>query len=607
MDSLDRISDLIYKVEQKDFTITEQEDSIAGDLWDMGTGAIGGLYDAIKSGISNGVPYLVDKVKGDKILKPSPFSGKIGDVCSSAAKLFKSTISSSVDSKTDVFNSLMILKNIVDGAEKGSIIDNDGLDFTTWEVLETFTGALYYEFKGKQFSYSKLWEEFIEEDDIDDVAEFVSNYINENISYNTTIGNDGEKIKTFMVEFFESGKSFTGFWSTDRLDGDWDTAGVLALIDNIDMSEYEEDGRVMSEFETKLSGDLPCYESAKLTFVNVGNSEKINAAVKVEGKWTTIFYYKVGKLVANVYYDGTNKPPVAITADVDCGNSVVSGQNINAVGINESFKLISEQSQGSKYVSYGSVRIGFDSETFEKLRVLHTGKPSQTTNTTTQAPTQEPTQNTNQNDSGDDNQETTTTTTVKPEVVKTNIQKLIELLVSKGVDPLFANDQKRRANMGSVSVGALLGKTITVDEYIKSEEDVYAEKFIESIGKGITSFTKNETNHEKEEKQEERVIDTTAKISNPTPLELSKIEELGDDAVSKTNNELSFDKNRIKTVRITSNETKVVYVAKDDITDLVSDIESQLERIFGGDWKLDKAKNKFMSSNKLFIFTKKEQ
>lgn len=604
MNSLDRISDLINKVEQKDFTITEQ--SIVGDLWDLGAGAIGGLYDSIKSGISDGVPYLVDKVKGHKILKPTPFSGKIDDVCSSAAKLFKSTLSSNVESKTDVFNSLMILKNIVDGAEKSTITDADGQDFATWEVLETFTGALYYEFKGKQFSYLKLWEEFIEEDDIDEVTEFVSSYIEDNISYNATIGGDAERIKTFMVDFFESGKSFTAIWNTDRLDGDWDTAGVLALIDNIDMSEYEEDGRVMSEFETKLSGDLPCYESAKFTFVKVGNSEKINAAVKVEGKWTTILYYKVGKLVANVYHDGTNKPPVAMTVDIDCGNSVSSGQNMNAVGINESFKLISEQSQGSKYVSYGSVRLGFDSETFEMLRVLHTGKPSQTTNTTNTT-TQSPTQNTNQNDSGEDNQETTTTTTVTPESSKTNTQKLIELLLSKGVDPLFANDQKRRANMGSVSVGALLGKTITVDEYIKSEEDVYAEKFIESIGKGITSFSKNETNHEKEEKQEERVIDTTAKISNPTPLELSKIEELGDDAVSKTNNELSFDKNRIKTVRITSNESKVVYVAKDDITDLVSDIESQLERIFGGDWKLDKAKNKFMSSNKLFIFIKKEQ
>jgi hypothetical protein len=161
--------------------------------------------------------------------------------------------------------------------------------------------------------------------------------------------------------------------------------------------------------------------------------------------------------------------------------------------------------------------------------------------------------------------------------------------------------------MGAVSVGAFLGKTITVDEYIKSEEDVYAEKFIESINKKITTFNKNETNHEKEEKMEERVIDTTVKISNPTPLELAKIEEVGDDAVAKTNNELSFDKNRIKTVRITSNENKVVYVAKDNITDLVSDIESQLERVFGGDWMLDKAKNKFMSSNKLFIFSKKEK
>ena len=75
--------------------------------------------------------------------------------------------------------------------------------------------------------------------------------------------------------------------------------------------------------------------------------------------------------------------------------------------------------------------------------------------------------------------------------------------------------------------------------------------------------------------------------------------------VFKTNNELKFDKNRIKTVRVTSNETKVVYVATEDITDIISKIEGELEQVFGGDWFLDKTR-KFMSSNKLFIFKKKE-
>jgi hypothetical protein len=66
-------------------------------------------------------------------------------------------------------------------------------------------------------------------------------------------------------------------------------------------------------------------------------------------------------------------------------------------------------------------------------------------------------------------------------------------------------------------------------------------------------------------------------------------------------------KNRlIKNVKVTSDKTKVVYVATEDITDIISNIEDELEQVFGGDWFLEKAKNKFISSDKLFIFEKKE-
>jgi hypothetical protein len=608
MKELSRIKQLFESVESEDFTLKEQKEQFLDNVWDLGSDAIGGLWNTAKDAVNNGIPVLVDKVSGDKIMTQTPFSGNLEKVVSSAAKLFKTSINGSVVSKTDTYNALIIIDNLIQGTNSNLIVDKKGQDFSLWEVLESFTVALYYEFRGESFDYEKMWSEIIEEDDIDDACDSVIDRINSSLKYESTFGPVGEEIKEFLLELFESGKSFTMFYNDDRLDGDWQVGKVRELITKIDMSSYDAN-KLQSEFETKLSTDLPCYESAKLQFVKVGNSEKVNAAVKVEDKWTTILYYKGGKLVANVYYGGTNKPPVAITADIDCeGGSIESGQNINAVGINES--LLLEQETNSKYVRYGSLRLGFDPQTFEELRVLHNGgkvtqttEPETTTQTTEPETTTQTTQTTEpetkQNDSGEDSKET--------EVVKTNIQKLIELLVSKGVSPVFANDQKYRADMGAVSVGALLGKTITVDEYIKSEEDVYAEKFIESINKKITTFNKNETNHEKEEKMEERVIDTTVKISNPTPLELAKIEEVGDDAVAKTNNELSFDKNRIKTVRITSNENKVVYVAKDNITDLVSDIESQLERIFGGDWMLDKAKNKFMSSNKLFIFSKKEK
>jgi len=258
------------------------------------------------------------------------------------------------------------------------------------------------------------------------------------------------------------------------------------FIDKIDRSSYNSD-KLQIEFETKLSTDLPCYESAKLQFVKVGNSKKVNAAVIVEDKWTTILYYKGNRLVANIYHDGTNKPPVATTADIDCdGGPIKSGQNINAVAINE--PLVLEQETNSEYVKYGSLRLGFDPQTFEGLRVIHKGgRVTQTT---------EP--ETKQNDRGgvveSINPRNKVIPRSSPKKIKTNVQKLIELLVSKGVSPVFANSQKYRADMGAESVGALLGKTITVDEYIKSEEDVYAEKFIESINKKITTFNKNKAN-----------------------------------------------------------------------------------------------------------------
>lgn len=603
MDNINRIKDLIGKVETKNYTISEQ--SLVGDVWDLGAGVLGGLYDATKSAVSDGVPWLVDKATNKKILQSTPFQGKLDTVCSSAAKLFKSSITGKVESKTDVYNSLIILNNLLLGAQQSKIVDNKGLDFKIWEVFETFTGALYYELKGQTFSYQTLWTDFIKEDDIDDIADYVSSYINDNVSYNATIGPLGEEIKEFMIDFFKSGKSFTAFWNNDRLDGDWDTGGIQPLIDKIDMSDYQDSNRLQSEFETRLSTDLPCYESAKLVFVSTNNSDKINAAVKVENKWTTIIYYdKNGKLTANVYFGGVDRDPVAVTTDLDCGTGAVSGQNIDVVGLNEAFIMEQQPASPKKYVNYGSLRIGFDSETFEELRALHTGNTKPSPSDVDQQNTEEPT--------------TTQTTTMKPESgneespvvtpeATTNVEKLIQLLLSKGVNEVFAKDIKYRASMGSVSVGALLGKTVTEEEYTKDEENLYAEKFMESINKGITTFSKNETNHEKEAKEEDRVIDTTSRISNPTPLELKKIEEIGDDAVAKTKNELSFDKNRIKSVRVTANETTVVYIAKEDITDLVSSIEGQLEQVFGGDWKLDSARNKFMSSNKVFIFTKKEQ
>ena len=94
---------------------------------------------------------------------------------------------------------------------------------------------------------------------------------------------------------------------------------------------------------------------------------------------------------------------------------------------------------------------------------------------------------------------------------------------------------------------------------------------------------------------------------NISSIHFSSIVTWINSANIKTNNKLSFDKNRIKNVRVTSNESKVIYIATEDITDILSDIEGELEQVFGGDWMLDKSRNRLFSSNKIYIFTKKEQ
>lgn len=74
---------------------------------------------------------------------------------------------------------------------------------------------------------------------------------------------------------------------------------------------------------------------------------------------------------------------------------------------------------------------------------------------------------------------------------------------------------------------------------------------------------------------------------------------------SKINKTWAFDPKRIKTVKVTSNDTKVIYISKDGITDLLSGIERQLEQEYGGDWYLKKSKRRPISSDVITIFLKK--
>lgn len=602
MKELNRIKNLINKVETKNFVITEQDDpGLVGGLWDLATGAVGGLYDGAKDAVNKAIPYLVDKTKGVKLLQLRPFSGNIETVINSSSKLFVDQLKNRVDSDTEIYNSLVILQNLVTGANSNSIVDKNGLDFKIWEVLEAFTIGVYFASRGQEFTYDKFWD-IVESDDIDDYSDRVIKYVESSIM-DLTIGGTATNISEWYPDFFESGQTMTAFWNTDRLDGDWDISEIPLLINSIDLSKYE--GKIQSEFETKLSGDISCYTTGGLKFAKIGGSEVDNAAIRTEKNWITIFYYnKSGVLTANIYYKKVNSQPVAITTDIDCGSRGTVVRNVQ--GLNETLshslnKTLLNEQEDVEDVMIGDIRVGVNIKDYNHMLDLYRKannitKPSPEDTKSSPEDTKTDKEVSSKSDSGVET----------PPVVdteKTNVEKLIDILTEKGGNPRehYENDSTR-ASMGSLAMGS----EVDSEEYLKNEETVYAQKFIEKINKGSFVIKKYDED-EKDEKEEERIIDATSKISNPTPLELKKIEEIGDDAVAKTNNKLSFDKNRIKNVRVTSNESKVIYIATEDITDILTQIEGELEQVFGGDWKLDKSRNRLFSSNKIYIFTKKEE
>ena len=607
MEDINRIKTLMERVETKNFLITEQDPGLLGGAWDLTTGVVSGLYDGAKDLVNKGVPYLVDKTKGVKLLQQRPFSGKISTVINSASKLFVNQLKSRVDSDTELFNTLVILQNLVTGAQSSNIKDNDNLDFKVWEVLEAFTVGVYLASRGKEFTYSEHMK-LLKSDTIDDISNVVVDYV-EGAIMDLSIGSSAKDIKEWYPDFFKSGQenhpwnnsTFTD--NFDRLDGDWDISKIPLLINSIDLSKYE--GKMQSEFETKLSGDISCYTTGGLKFAKIGGSEVDNAAIRTEKNWITIFYYnKSGVLTANIYYKKVNSQPVAITTDIDCGSRGTVVRNVQ--GLNETLshslnKTLLNEQEDVEDVMIGDIRVGVNIKDYNHMLDLYRKannitKPSPEDTKSSPEDTTTDKEVSSKSDSGVET----------PPVVdteKTNVEKLIDILTEKGGNPRehYENDSTR-ASMGSLAMGS----EVDSEEYLKNEETVYAQKFIEKINKGSFVIKKYDED-EKDEKEEERIIDATSKISNPTPLELKKIEEIGDDAVAKTNNKLSFDKNRIKNVRVTSNESKVIYIATEDITDILSQIEGELEQVFGGDWKLDKSRNRLFSSNKIYIFTKKEQ
>lgn len=639
MNQVNRIKQLIERIDTKNFLINEQDVGFwggvgnlfttVGNLLGMGADAVGTLTEKLKELTGSGIPWLVNKLDGTAVIKRNPSVGDIYKVTEKTSTAIQILSESTTVTDSVVYNALVLVTNFIDGYKSGTVTPGGDMtkeEFTLVRAMEQFTIGFAVMLNDSSYDENKWFERIVSDQALvysNSASAFISAGFK---SSDYTMTDEGRYGLRVLSEFFKSGDNHnatTPQWiplvpgkeNFDRLDDleGWEE-GITNLYNALSLININVDGESkteISEFEIKLSGILPCYKTAKFTFVKMNNSEVVNGAAKVDGRWTHILFFKDDKLTLNVYHDGTGNPPVVTTTKIQCysGDKNDGSMIDNVVGVNESF--ITEQIRRGNYIFYGKVRFEFDSDSYEKMRDIYLTDSGKST---------EPAPEQSQQQGSEDN--TTTTTTSAPESSQSdsnkeevpagsgtpNTDKLIKLLIEKGVQEIVANNPKHRASMGSVSVGALINKVVTQEEYTKNEESMYAAKFIESIEKGYTKFnTSGKTNHEEKAKKEEKVIATTSNISNPTPLELNKIEEIGDDARAKTSNELSFDKNRIKTVRITSDEKTVVYIAKEDITDIVSDIEGQLERVFGGDWKLDSAKNKFMSSNKVFIFSKKEE
>ena len=588
MKETQRILNLIEKIERSDFTISEQDETVLGTIAD----GIGSAFDGLKTMVSNGIPYLVDKASQEKILQPGPFRGKLDDVVKSTSKLFVAQ-HDKLQTNTSIYNLLIILSNFIQGVESGSIIDGEGKGFELWEGLESLTYGIFKRFKGGSFNYEDMWSDHMEENNIDDVAEFVASKIESSDSFNIISNDKSEEIQNFLVEFFESGKSFTAFWNTDRLDGDWETSKLATFVADIAnvIETKKEDGDIQSELETYMAINLPCYKTAKYEFKKLKSGMDIAVKKESNGIITVTYLNKEGKLSGSFYHKSDIRTPLGTTTNITCGGGD-NASDMEFGGLNE------QTSDTPITVKFGEVSYTITPELFSKLDIAVNGKPTKKDPDTTTEP------ETNQNDT------TTDTTTTKPEEVSDtpNTDKLKLFMVEKGASETLVNDDKRRAQVCSLGVSTLLRKTVTTEEYMKSEEDIYAEKAIESIDKKMLTFTSSgKTNFEKQAEKEEKVIDVVTKIEEPTPIEIDAVDEIGDDAVAKSNNELKIDAKRIKKVRITSDDSKVVYVANEDITDIISDIEIELESVYGGDWYLDKARNKFMSKNKLYVFIKKEE
>lgn len=625
MEELNRIKDIIHKVEENNFLIKEQfwfgDDGNVGfwggagnllsavaNIFNLGADALGGLTELIKDITGKTLPFIVNTFDNTALIERTPSQGELYEVSHNTAEAL--IIFSKSSSLTDsvVYNVLVLVTNFIDGVDKGTV-KFAGKKIGVAEALETLTVSIAYAVKGKKLDHKAMKTEVLNDDGVEEIAKAVSALIISAFPSGVTTSPESQSAIKTLSEFFVSGilpwhKTAV---KVDRLKGDWAIQDLYNALASINISSARPPEKELSEFERKLFAEFDCArELRKKLVVKYSSKKKEEYGVVEDNGYRFIIREKDGKFYGAIQYKGE---VISRIREFNCSGYNTFYDEGPETDLNEQQQY--ERVDGMTYTPLAGTKftIVMTQAEYDKIKAHNAPKPEEEP-TPKEDPVTEPTPEVQPSDNEAAVDDTDTDIEVKPkpeEKPKSNVDKLIEVLIDNGYDERAAKVPNLRAVDGSVAVSNYLGRIVTQKEYEVKEEDYYADIFMKSILDGKTKFKKGTevSTHDAKAKEENRIIDTTVGIEQPTEIEKRKLEELGSDADAvDRRNTLLFDKKRIKTIRLTSDNSTVIYVANEDITDLVSQITRSLDKTFGGTWVLDETRNKYLTKNKIFIFKK---
>lgn len=634
MNELNRIKQLIERVESKNFHINEQDVgfwggtgnlfSALGNILNMGADAIGGLTTLLKDLTGDGIPWLINQFDNTAVIKRAPASGDIFEVTTNTAKALSKLSESKSLNDSLVYNALVLVVNFIDGVRAGSVT-SEVKEYTFWKAMEIFTIGIDEVSIGGGVYNGNVWSKVIMSDSALKSSAAASSFIKSAFSKSDySMSSEARNALTVLSELFTSGDNVNrlGLPNNSKLDGSDDrlddkdgwSEGISKLyiaLSALNITPGEDGTKELSEFERKLFAEFDCAtELRKKMVVKYSSQKKEEYGVVEDNGYRFIIREKDGKFYGAIQYKGE---VISRIKEFNCSGYNTFYDEGPESDLNEQQQY--ERVDGMTYTPLAGTKftIVMTQAEYDKIKAHNAPKPKEepvTEPTPKEEPVVEPTPEVQPSDDEATVDDTDTDIEVVPtpdEKPKSNVDKLIEVLIDNGYDERAAKAPNLRAVDGSVAVSNYLGRIVTQKEYEVKEEDYYADIFMKSILDGKTKFKKGTevSTHDAEAKEENRIIDTTVGIEQPTEIEKRKLEELGSDADAvDRRNTLLFDKKRIKTVRLTSDNSTVIYVANEDITDLVSQISRSLDKTFGGTWALDETRNKYLTKNKIFIFKK---